>query len=107
MTMDQWPSVRRGEYRHVFRHQEEADVMFNSGMLYELHALRPAAEEALAAIPDDDPHAAARDRLLNLLAFFHPIDATRVPPNSILREFLGGSVYFDGRGGFGGTVLPH
>lgn len=106
-TIGQWPGVRRGEHMHVFRHQEEADVMFNSGMIYELHALRPVAEEVLRKIPDGDPHAPTRDRLLNLLGFFHPIDTARVPPNSILREFLGGSVYFESGGGFGGAELPH
>lgn len=79
--------------------------MFNSSMLYELHALRPAAEEALRKIADDSPQAAARDRLLNLLGFFHPMDDAKVPYNSILREFIGGSIYFDG--GPSGNRLPH
>ncbi|MBB1511304.1 nucleoside kinase [Tessaracoccus sp. MC1627] len=93
LTMDRWDSVRRGEYAHVFLFQEDADVMFNSSMMYELNALHPHAEAALATIPDASPHVDARDRLLNLLTFFEPIGTDRVPSNSILREFIGGSIY--------------
>lgn len=89
--------MRRGEYHNIFRFQEDADVMFNTSLLYELNALRPAAEEALRSIPDHSPAVEVRDRLLNLLAFFDPIDVAKVPFNSILREFIGGSIYFDGR----------
>ena len=92
-TMGQWDSVRRGEYAHVFRFQEDADVMFNSSMMYEVNALRPHAEAALATIPDTSDHVDTRDRLLNLLTFFEPIGSDRVPSNSILREFIGGSIY--------------
>lgn len=94
-TLEQWASVRRGEYKYIFRFQEEADVMFNTSMVYELNALRLPAEEALAKIPDDSPFRETRDRLLNLLTFFDPIDVSRVPFNSIIREFIGGSLYFD------------
>ncbi len=96
-TITRWASVRRGEYHNIFRFQEDADVMFNTSLLYELNALRPAAEEALRSIPDHSPAVEVRDRLLNLLAFFDPIDVAKVPFNSILREFIGGSIYFDGR----------
>lgn len=94
-TLGQWDSVRRGEYEHIFVFQEDADVMVNSSMMYELNMLRPYAEEALATIPDDSPHVDTRDRLLNLLGFFDPLPADRVPFNSILREFIGGSLYVD------------
>lgn len=94
-TLGQWDSVRRGEYEHIFVFQEDADVMVNSSMMYELNVLRPYAEEALATIPDDSPHVDTRDRLLNLLGFFDPLPADRVPFNSILREFIGGSLYVD------------
>jgi len=93
-TLNQWASVRAGEYQNVFRFQEEADVMFNSSMLYEMNALRPLAEAALATIPDDSPHWETRERLANLLSFFEPVDVSRVPFNSILREFIGGSIYY-------------
>ena len=94
-TLEQWASVRRGEYKYIFRFQEDADVMFNTSMMYELNALRLPAEAALAKIPDDSPFRETRDRLLNLLTFFDPIDVSRVPFNSIIREFIGGSNYFD------------
>ncbi|MBU3665873.1 MAG: nucleoside kinase [Chthoniobacterales bacterium] len=104
-TIDQWSSVRRGEYLHVFKYQEEADAMFNSSMLYEMNALRPFAEKSLCKIPDRSTHVATRDRLLNLLGFFRPMPSDKVPWNSILREFIGGSVYFDPANG--GHKLPH
>jgi uridine kinase len=93
-TIEQWPRVRAGEYQNVFAYQEEADVMFNTSVLYELNALRPYAEETLAKISDDGPHADTKERLLNLLSFFQPIDVEKVPHNSIIREFIGGSIYF-------------
>ena len=94
-TLEQWASVRRGEYEYIFRFQEDADVMFNSSMIYELNALRPPAEAALGRIDDDSPFRDTRDRLLNLLTFFTPIDTAKVPFNSLIREFIGGSIYFE------------
>lgn len=94
-TIHQWDSVRRGEYQNIFKFQEEADVMFNSSMLYEMNALRPFAETALLKIPADSPYYDTRERLLNLLSFFEPLDVSKVPFNSILREFIGGSIYYD------------
>ncbi len=94
-TIRQWASVRRGEYNHIFRYQEEADMMFNSSLMYEMNALRPLADECLATIPDDSEFAATRDRLLNLLTFFDPVDSKGIPCNSILREFIGDSIYTD------------
>ncbi len=105
-TIDQWTSVRRGEYLHVFKYQEEADAMFNSSMLYEMNALRPFAEESLRKVSDSSKYADTRDRLLNLLGFFQPMNAVKVPYNSILREFIGGSIYFDADG-VHGAKLPH
>ena len=94
-TIHQWDSVRRGEYQNIFKFQEEADVMFNSSMLYEMNALRPFAETALQKIPAESPYYDTRERLLNLLSFFEPLDVSKVPFNSILREFIGGSIYYD------------
>jgi len=94
-TIHQWDSVRRGEYQNIFKFQEEADVMFNSSMLYEMNALRPFAETALQKIPADSPYYDTRERLMNLLSFFEPLDVSKVPFNSILREFIGGSIYYD------------
>lgn len=94
-TLDRWKSVRKGEYSYVFKHQEEADMMFNSSMIYELNALRPFAEASLKKMPENSPHVLARDRLLNILSFSQPLDTSKVPFNSILREFIGGSIYFE------------
>ena len=94
-TLEQWASVRRGEYEYIFRFQEDADVMFNSSMVYELNALRAPSEATLGRIDDDSPFRDTRDRLLNLLTFFNPIDTSKVPFNSLIREFIGGSIYFE------------
>jgi len=92
-TLKQWASVRRGENTNVFKYQEEADVMFNSSLLYELNALRSFAEPLLEKVSDQSPHYDAVSRLLHLLSFFEPLDTHKIPFNSILREFIGGSLY--------------
>jgi uridine kinase len=94
-TLKQWENVRLGEYNNVFKFQEESDVMFNSSLLYEINALRPFAVEALNKIEDDSPYAETKERLLRLLAFCEPMDTSKVPFNSLMREFIGGSIYFD------------
>ena len=94
-TLKQWENVRLGEYNNVFKFQEESDVMFNSSLLYEINALRPFAVEALNKIEDGSPYAETKERLLRLIAFCEPMDTSKVPFNSILREFIGGSIYFD------------
>ncbi|MPN19582.1 hypothetical protein SDC9_166953 [bioreactor metagenome] len=93
-TFGRWASVRQGEYDYIFKYQEEADMMFNSSLIYELNALRPFAEAALAKMPEDSPHFLSRERILNILSFARPMDTSKVPFNSILREFIGGSMYF-------------
>ena len=92
-TLAQWKSVRRGEISNIFPFQEEADVMFNSSLLYELNALRPFAEQLLVSVTSESPHYQTAIHLLTLLSFFNPMDSSTVPFNSILREFLGGSAY--------------
>lgn len=92
-TLTQWPSVRRGENKHIFKYQEECDVMFNSSLLYEMNALRTFAECALKKIKPESPHYATQQRLMRLLSFFEPIDLSQVPFNSILREFIGGNIF--------------
>jgi len=94
-TLDQWENVRRQEYKNVFKFQEESDVMFNSSLLYELNAMRTFAEASLNKIEDNSPYVKTRDRLLNILSFCEPMNTEKVPFNSILREFIGGSIYFD------------
>lgn len=90
-TLSRWQSVRRGEKLHIFPHQENADAMFNSALVYELAALRPLAEPLLRQVPHGAPEHVEAVRLLSLLQWFSPIGADQVPENSILREFLGGS----------------
>jgi len=92
-TLKQWASVRRGEDSSVFKFQEEADVMFNSSLLYELNALRNYAEPLLQSIPQQSPYSDTSARLLNLLSFFEPMPTDKVLSTSILREFIGGSIY--------------
>lgn len=92
-TLAQWESVRRGENSNIFPYQEEANVMFNSSLLYELNALRPYAEHLLASITPESPHYQTAVHLLTLLSFFDPLNITKVPFNSILREFIGESAY--------------
>jgi len=90
-TLNRWPSVRRGEEKNIFPFQENADVMFNSSLVYELSVLRPFVEPLLNEITDNYPEHAEAKRLLKFLSYFQPVDSSEVPPNSILREFVGGS----------------
>lgn len=92
-TLLHWPSVRLGEERYVFTHQEEADFMFNSSLVYELAVLRPPAGEVLKAVPETSAAYPEARRLLTFLSFVATIDEGIVPDNSILREFLGGSAF--------------
>ena len=92
-TLSRWASVRRGEERHIFPYQENADVMFNSSMFYELAVLRPFAEPLLREVPDTEPVYAQARQMLKFLDSFTPIDAAEVPPTSLLREFIGGSSF--------------
>ncbi|OPX87822.1 MAG: hypothetical protein A4E52_01329 [Pelotomaculum sp. PtaB.Bin013] len=95
ITFSQWDSVRKGESKSVFKYQEECDVMFNSSLLYELNVLRSFAEASLQKVNEDSPHYATKERLMNLLSFFKPMEFSKVPLNSILREFIGGTIYSD------------
>lgn len=69
--------------------------MFNSSLIYEMNALRPFAEESLSKIDDDGPYGGTKERLMDMIGFAEPMDTTKVPFNSLLREFIGGSIYFD------------
>ena len=92
-TIARWPSVRRGEERNIFPYQEEADVMFNSSLFYEIAVLKPYAEPLLRAIPNTRPEYATAQGLLKFLDNFHPIFTAEIPPTSVLREFVGGSAF--------------
>ncbi len=91
-TISRWESVRRGEKRHIYPYQENADIMFNSALAYELAALKPFAEPLLRQVPYGTPERIEAKRLLAFLEWFLPLDANLVPENSIAREFLGGSI---------------
>jgi uridine kinase len=97
-TLLGWGSVRRGEKRNIFPYQENADVMFNSALVYELAALRSLAEPLLLQVePNTPPHIEA-NRLLSFLRWVHPLpveQVTMIPDTSILREFVGGSILQD------------
>jgi len=94
-TISRWESVRRGEKLHIFPHQENADAMFNSALAYELSALRPLAEPLLRQVSHGTPEYVEARRLLAFLDWFLPIEMEWVPDNSILREFVGGSILKD------------
>jgi uridine kinase len=91
-TIANWESVRRGEKRHIFPYQENADVMFNSALAYELAALKPYAEPLLRQVQYGTPEYIEAKRLLAFLEWFLPLDISFVPQTSIVREFLGGSI---------------
>jgi len=94
-TLQRWESVRRGEKNNIFPYQENADVMFNSALAYELSALKPIADPLLRAVPFGIPEYIEARRLLALLEWFLPLESDLIPDNSILREFIGGSILRD------------
>ena len=92
-TISRWDSVRRGEDKWIFPFQENADVMFNSAMIYELAAIRRHAEPVLMQVPRTVPEYSEAYRLLKFLGYFNYITDRELPPTSLLREFLGGSSF--------------
>ena len=92
-TIAMWPSVRRGEEAHIFPYQEEADVMFNSALIYELAVLKVYAQPLLLGIRREEPEYQEAKRLLKFLDYFVSIPSENIPLNSLLREFVGGSCY--------------
>nr|WP_277998234.1 nucleoside kinase [Zhaonella formicivorans] len=92
-TIKIWPKVRRGEERNIFPFQEDADVMFNSHLVYELAVLKRYAEPLLQAIDAQQPEYSEAKRLLKFLSFFLPMEDFEVPNNSIIREFIGNSSF--------------
>lgn len=93
-TLKMWPSIKRGEENNIFIFQEEADVMFNSNLVYELCVLKKYAEPELAKIEPDSPVYYEAKRLKSFLNFFKDVEKKLVPDNSILREFIGGSYFY-------------
>jgi uridine kinase len=94
-TIDLWDSVRKGEREYIFKHQENANEIFNSALVYELAALKPYAEPLLRQISFGSPEYLEAKRLLAFLNWFLPIDSGLIPDNSILREFIGNSILED------------
>jgi len=92
-TLTLWDSVRRGEREYIFPFQEEADVMFNSALAYELSVLKNFVEEPLRAIDRSHPEYSEARRLLGTLQFFLTVGTDEIPPNSILREFIGATCF--------------
>ena len=93
-TIKMWPSVRRGEEKYIFPCQEDADVFFNTSLIYEPAILRKFAMPLLETVPKEEKAAyfTAR-RLLRLLGLIEPLDEDMIPNNSILKEFIGGSAF--------------
>lgn len=92
-TIARWPSVRRGEEENIFPFQEQADVMFNSALVYELACLKVYAEPLLFGIGKDEPEYEEAKRLLKFFDYVVPVPSEEVPNNSLLREFIGGSCF--------------
>ena len=92
-TIHRWPSVRAGENKWIFPYQENADVMFNTAMIYELAVIRTQAEPALEQVPENCEEYAEAYRLSKFLRYFTPLSFDSLPPTSLLREFLGGSTF--------------
>jgi len=101
-TIRRWESVRRGEKRYIFPYQENADVMFNSALVYEGSALAPLVEPLLRQVTFGTPEHVEAKRLLSFLEWFLPLPSSLIPENSILREFIGGSIFQELR--FGGRT---
>ena len=92
-TIHRWPSVRAGENKWIFPYQENADVMFNTAMLFELAVIKQQAEPLLDLVPENCPEYAEAYRLRTFLEYIQPIPNRALPPTSLLREFLGGSSF--------------
>lgn len=92
-TIAMWPSVRRGEEENIFPYQEEADVMFDSALIYELAVLKQYAEPVLFGIEKDCPEYVEAKRLLKFLDYFVGVGSENIPTNSLLREFVGGGCF--------------
>ena len=88
-----WDSVNRGEEKNIFPFQEDADSMFNSSLIYELAALKDYAVPLLEEIDSSHPEYSEAKRLLGMLKYFKSIPEEYIPKNSLLREFIGGSVF--------------
>ena len=95
-TIRDWPKVRAGEDKNIFPYSGEADVLFNSYHVYEINVLKKYAEPLLEKVSPNEPEYAEAERMLRFLAFFDTIeDDSMIVNNSIIREFIGGSIFVD------------
>ena len=92
-TLARWASVRKGEEKNIFPYQEQADVMFNSALIYELSVLKQYVEPLLFGIPLNSPHHAEAKRMLKFMDYILGVSCDKVPANSLLREFIGGGCF--------------
>jgi len=93
-TFDMWPSVKKGEEKNIFPYEKDADMTFNSSIIYEICVFKRYAEPLLRSIPLSSDKYPMAQRLLETTSYFQPMDDYKVPSTSILREFIGGSAYF-------------
>lgn len=91
-TLHRWPSVVAGEKQNIFPFQENSDAIFNSALVHELAVLRPFADPLLLQVRPDSPEYLEANRVLSLLQWFRSAPCETIPDNSILREFIGGSI---------------
>ena len=92
-TLKSWDSVNRGEFKNIFPFQENCDAMFNSSLIYEFSVLKKHALPLLEEITNEEPEYAEAKRLVKFLKYFKEIDEQYIPKNSLLREFIGGSIF--------------
>ena len=93
-TLKMWPSVRHGEEKYIFPFQEDADMTFNSSLVYEQAVLKSYLEPILAAVGHDNPEFSEAKRLYEFLGYFLPVPTDEIPINSIIREFIGGGCFY-------------
>lgn len=93
-TIQMWQSVRNGEEKYIFPYQEDADVMFNSSLVYETAVLKSYVEPLLAAVDNTHPEYSEAKRLYEFLGYFLPMSTEQIPINSIIREFIGGGCFY-------------
>lgn len=92
-TLEKWPNVRKGEEKNIFPYQDQADIIFNSALIYEFGVLKTYAEPLLYSVDIDSPYYEEAKRLINVLKMFLPIPSEDIPKDSILREFIGGGCF--------------
>jgi uridine kinase len=92
-TLSMWPDVRKGEDKYIFPYQEESDEIFNSTLIYEHGVLKKYAVPILGNIDSDSKHFSEARRLLVILSYFNEVNDEEIPNTSLLREFIGGSVF--------------